>query len=280
VTTTVGDLLRELDGVVPAPEARWLVEAAVGVPPIGPVLTEEVTERMVRHLEVMVGRLRSGEPLQYVLGHWSFRHLDLAVDHRVLIPRPETEQVAGLAIEIASRVPGPRRVADLGTGSGAIGLSMAVELPLDDTEVWITDVDPDALEVARANLAGIGRAARNVRVALGSWAEALPAGMAFDVIVSNPPYVAEGSPHLEPIVAAHEPARALLAGPDGLSALRRIAETVPSRLRPGGTLVLEIGFDQGQAVRSLLDGGGLVGIEVVRDASGHDRIVVARTSAT
>jgi len=276
--TTVAELLRGLDGVVPAHEARWLVEAAIGAPPVGAVLTEEVTERMVHHLDAMVGRLRAGEPLQYVTGSWSFRRLDLAVDRRVLIPRPETEEVAGRAIDIAARVPGPRRVADLGTGSGAIGLSLAVELPLDDTEVWITDVDPDALEVARANLAGIGRAARNVRVALGSWADALPPGLAFDVIVSNPPYVAEGSPELESVVVEHEPARALFAGPDGLTANRRIVATVPERLRPGGSLVLEIGFDQGETVRRLLSGAGLIEIEVLPDAAGHDRIAIGRSA--
>jgi release factor glutamine methyltransferase len=272
--TTVADLLRGLQGVVETHQARWLVEAAVGAPPVGPVLDEEVTERMVHHLDAMVGRLRSGEPLQYVLGCWSFRRLDLAVDPRVLIPRPETEEVAGVAIGFAAAAPGPRRVADLGTGSGAIGLSLAVELPIDGTEVWMTDVDPDALEVARANLAGVGRAARNVRIVLGSWAEALPDGVAFDVIVSNPPYVAEGSPDLDALVVEHEPHRALFGGPDGLDAIREIVATAPRHLRPGGALVLEIGFDQGAAVRDLMAAAGLVDIEVRPDASGLERIAV------
>lgn len=275
--TTVAELLRGLDGVVDTPSARWLVEAAIGAPPIGPVLDEDVTERMVHHLDAMVARVRSGEPLQYVLGSWSFRHLDLAVDPRVLIPRPETEEVAGVAIGIAAQMPGPRRVADLGTGSGAIGLSLAVELPLEGTEVWMTDVDPDALEVATANLAGIGRAARNVRVELGSWVAALPTGVAFDVIVSNPPYVAEGSADLEAVVVDHEPHRALFAGPDGLAAIREIIATVPGHLRPGGALVLEIGFDQGPSVRELLTATGFVDVEVRHDASGLDRIAIGWT---
>ena len=104
---------------------------------------------MVAHLDAMVARYRAGEPLQYVLGRWSFRHLDLAVDRRVLIPRPETELVAGVAIELAAAIGPPRLVADLGTGSGAIGLSLAAELPLDGTTVWITDASEDALAVAR-----------------------------------------------------------------------------------------------------------------------------------
>lgn len=273
--TTVGDLVRGLVGVVEAPAARWLVEAAVGAPARGEVLAEEVTERMVHRLDAMVARVRAGEPLQYVVGSWSFRHLDLAVDPRVLIPRPETEEVAGVAIAVAAAVPDARRVADLGTGSGAIGLSLAVELPLDGTEVWITDIDPDALEVARANLAGIGRPARNVRVALGSWTDALPPGPIFDVIVANPPYIADGSPDVDEMVRRHEPARALFSGPDGLDAIRDIVSAAPAHLRPGGALVLEIGFDQGPAVASLMDAAGLTAVETRRDAAGLDRIAIA-----
>ena len=274
--TTVGDLVRGLAGVVDGPAARWLVEAAVGAPARGEVLAEEVTERMVHHLDAMVARVRAGEPLQYVLGSWSFRHLDLAVDPRVLIPRPETEEVAGVAIALTEAAPGVRRVADLGTGSGAIGLSLAVELPLDGTEVWITDIDPDALEVARANLAGIGRPARNVRVAVGSWTDALPESLMFDVIVANPPYIAEGSPDVDEVVHRYEPARALFAGPDGLDAIRAIVATAPARLRPGGSLVLEIGFDQGAAVAHLMHAAGLIDVEIRPDADGHDRIAIGR----
>ena len=179
-------------------EARWLCEVATASDGDAFIvgLDEQATERMVAHLDAMVARYRAGEPLQYVLGRWSFRRLDLAIDRRVLIPRPETELVAEVAIELASRVAAPRLVADLGTGSGAIGLAMAVELPLDGTTVWITDQSEDALAVASANVTGIGRAATNVRVASGSWFEALPDAERFDVIVSNPPYVAEGSPDL------------------------------------------------------------------------------------
>ena len=274
--TTVGDLVRGLAGVVDGPAARWLVEAAVGAPARGEVLAEEVTERMVHHLDSMVARVRAGEPLQYVVGSWSFRHLDLAVDPRVLIPRPETEEVAGVAIALATAVPGVRRVADLGTGSGAIGLSLAVELPLEGTEVWITDIDPDALEVARANLAGIGRPGRNVRVALGSWTDALPDGPIFDVIVANPPYIADDSPDVDDVVRRHEPARALFAGPDGFDAIRTIVAAAPAHLRPGGGLVLEIGFDQGAAVADLMEAAGLIDVEIRPDAAGYDRIAIGR----
>jgi release factor glutamine methyltransferase len=259
-------------------EARWLCEVATGIDgeAFDAGLGDAATERMVAHLDRMVARYRAGEPLQYVLGRWGFRRLDLAIDRRVLIPRPETELVAGVAIDLASGVPAPRTVADLGTGSGAIGLSLAAELPLDGTTVWITDVSEEALAVARSNLAGIGRPARNVRVAAGSWFDALPAGARFDVIVSNPPYVATGSPDLDQSVAEWEPPSALLAGPDGLDDIRLLVAGAPAHLAPGGWLVLEIGADQGAAVRELLVDSGYADVEVRPDLAGRDRIVLGK----
>jgi len=259
--------------------ARWICEvasASIDGDDFLARLDEPATVRMVAHLDSMVARYRTGEPLQYVLGEWSFRHITLAVDRRVLIPRPETELVAEVAIGLAAGRGPTRTVADLGTGSGAIGLSMAFELSHQDTVVWITDASADAIDVARANLAGIGPAAANVRVAHGSWYEALPDGTSFDVIVSNPPYVALGSPDLDPGVGDWEPASALFSGDDGLDDIRILATGAPDRLRPGGSLVLEIGADQGRAVEDVLAAAGLVGIEVRPDLSGHDRIAIAR----
>jgi release factor glutamine methyltransferase len=260
-------------------QARWLCEvasASVDGDEFLARLDEPVTERMVSHLDTMVARYRTGEPLQYVLGEWSFRHITLSVDRRVLIPRPETELVAEIAIGLAAQCESTRTVADLGTGSGAIGLSMAYELPRQGTEVWITDVSVDAIDVARANLAGIGPAAANVRVANGSWFEALPHGVQFDVIVSNPPYVAVGSPDLDAVVGEWEPASALFAGADGLDDIRILAAGAPDRLRPGGALVLEIGADQGRAVHDVLHRAGLVDVEVRTDLSDRDRVAIAR----
>ncbi|NNE13258.1 MAG: peptide chain release factor N(5)-glutamine methyltransferase [Ilumatobacter sp.] len=259
-------------------EARWLCEVASGFDggEFDDGLDEPVGERVIAHLDAMLARLRAGEPLQYVLGRWGFRHLDLAIDRRVLIPRPETELVAGVAIELAAALPGERVVADLGTGSGAIGLSVASEVPLTGTSVWLTDDSADALDVARANLAGIGRAASNVRLAEGSWLDALPDGVVCDVVVSNPPYVAVGSPDLDESVSRWEPAVALLAGDDGLDAIRVIARDAPSRLRPGGWLVIEIGAEQGSAVRALLGANGYSDIEIRRDLAGHERIALGR----
>ncbi len=259
--------------------ARWLCEVASGSVDGDEFLArldEQATERMVGHLDAMTTRLRAGEPLQYVLGEWSFRRITLAVDRRVLIPRPETELVAEVALAKAAAVGPTRLVADLGTGSGAIGLSIAHELPLDSTMVWITDASTEALDVARANIAGLGPAGVNVRVAHGSWFDALPAELVFDVVVANPPYVAVGSADLEVSVGDWEPHAALFAGPDGLDDIRRIIADAPARLRPGGWLVLEIGADQGDAVANLLSSAGFVDAEIRRDLAGLDRIALGR----
>ncbi len=271
------DLLAETTGTVgERPVARWLCEVASGADRIEDVLDEEATQRMVAHLDAMLARYRGGEPLAYVLGRWSFRHLDLLVDRRVLIPRPETEVVAGVAIELARALPAPVTVADLGTGSGAIGLALADELPTDGVTVWLTDVSSDALDVARANLAGIGRRGANVRIAAGTWFEALPADVVLDLVVANPPYVAEGSPDIAASVRAWEPATALFAGADGLDDIRRLVAAAPGHVRSGGWLVLEIGADQGRAVEHLLADGGYADVSIRPDPAGRDRVAVGR----
>jgi release factor glutamine methyltransferase len=260
--------------------ARWLCEVASSSMTPDEFLAgldDFATVKMVAHLDSMLARYRTGEPLQYVLGRWSFRRIDLAVDPRVLIPRPETELVAEAALEKAASVNPIRLVADLGTGSGAIGLAMADELSLDGTTVWITDVSTDALDVARSNIAGLGRAAKNVRAVLGSWFEALPPDEKFDVIVANPPYVAVDSPDLEPIVGNWEPAGALFSGHDGLDDIRTIVAGAVDRLRPGGWLVLEIGADQGQQVIELLSRSRYVAVEVRPDLAGLDRVAIAQS---
>jgi len=263
-----------------APAARWLCETASSssVDEFLAALDEPATERMVAHLDSMVARYRAGEPLAYVLGHWSFRHIEVMVDRRVLIPRPETEVVAGRAIELASLIGPSRRIADLGTGSGVIGLSLAAELPMAGTEVWLTDASEDSLDVARANTAGLGRLAANVRIAHGSWFEALPENLraSFDVIVSNPPYVADGDEEIEESVAEWEPASALFAGFDGLQDIREIAGVAPKWLRPGGWLIIEIGHLQGPEVARLLHADGFVDVRVGRDLAGRDRYVEGR----
>lgn len=258
------------------PTARWLCQEASGADRIEDVLDEPVTERMGAHLEAMIARYLDGEPLAYVLGSWSFRHLDLHVDRRVLIPRPETEVVAGVALDLARDLPRPLTVVDLGTGSGAIGLALADELPLDGVTVWLTERDEGALAVARANLAGIGRRAANVRLARGSWFAALPPGTLVDLAVSNPPYIATDSPLVDDAVRTWEPHSALYAGPDGLDDIAHLTAEAPTWVRPGGWLVLEIGSDQAAAVERLLVSIGYLDVDVGPDLAGLDRVAVAR----
>jgi len=265
----------------PASETRWIIERAAGFD--GPEyvlgLDENVTERGMHFHDLMVERRLAGEPLQYVLGRWGFRTLDLFVDRRVLIPRPETEMVAGLAIDAlkAMRSAGNDRpvAVDLGTGSGAIGLSIAVEV--ERSQVWITDVSADALVVARSNLIGIGRAATRVQIAEGSWFGALPAELlaSIDVIVGNPPYIATDD-EVEDIVRAWEPQQALFAGADGLDDIRTILEDAPSWLRPGGFLILEMDPLQLETASELARSFGFVGIETHADLAGRDRALVVR----
>jgi len=262
------------------PQARWICETACGLDgdEFLAELDEPATERMVAQLDAMVARYRAGEPLAYVMGHWSFRTIDLMVDRRVLIPRPETEMVAGRALELARGVAGQRRVVDLGTGSGAIGLSLAAELPIMGTEVWLTDYSTDAVDVARANAIGLGRAAANVRVIHGSWFDALPVDVRgeIDVVVSNPPYIADGDAEVAESVLEYEPHTALFAGDDGLDDVRTIARDARDWLRSGGWLVMEIGYQQGDAVKALLEGFGFVDVAIANDLTGRPRIAEGR----
>jgi release factor glutamine methyltransferase len=217
-----------------------------------------------------------------VLGGWSFRTLDLFVDRRVLIPRPETEVVAGLAIaELARRravaEPGaPRLTAvDLGTGSGAIALSIAAECP--GVDVWATDRSADALAVAWANLAGIGRRGTGVVLAEGSWFDALDPDLRgrVAVVVSNPPYVAADEV-LPAEVAEWEPAGALVAGPRGVEDLELLVATAPAWLDATGSLVLELAPHQAAAMAERARAAGFAQVEVVADLVGRDRALVAR----
>jgi release factor glutamine methyltransferase len=272
------DRLEEAGVTEVAQELRWIVEQASGMPAAeqSAALDAIADERHADGFEAMVGRREAGEPLQYVLGRWGFRTLDLLVDRRVLIPRPETEVVAGLAIDAVTRMDGDRVVVDLGTGSGAIALSVAAECG-PAVAVWGTDASADALAVARANLAGLGRRATVVRLVDGDWFAALPDELRgqVDVLVSNPPYIADGD-ELPKAVERWEPAAALRAGPDGLDHLRRIVAGALDWLSPRGVLVLEIGETQGAAVTDLARAAGLDEVAVHPDLAGRDRAVVAR----
>lgn len=253
-------------------EARWLVERAAG-DPFRLVADQPATVRSHHHWRLMVERRERGEPLQYVLERWPFRTLELFLDRRVLIPRPETEVVVDAVLEEHTRVGGP--VVDLGTGSGAIALSVAVERP--GTEVWGVERSPDALAVARANCTGLGRRAGSVRLVEGSWFDPLPDTLVggIGVIVSNPPYVTDDEP-LDPVVGDWEPAEALRSGVDGLDDVRAIVTGALAWLAPGGALVVEHGADQGPAAADLARDAGYSQARTGTDLAGRDRFLVAR----
>ena len=261
----------------------WLIEEVTGDPWSGGL----VSERAAARFRDLVERRAAGEPLQYVIGRWGFRTLDLMVDRRVLIPRPETEQVVEVALaefdRLASRVPGTDRLVavDLGTGSGAIALALVAERPR--VEVWATDVSPGALEVAGANLAGLGgRPATRVRLAGGSWWAPLPAELRgrVDLVVSNPPYVATAEMgDLEYQVAEWEPALALEAGPTGLEGVKEVLAGARDWLQPAGVAVVEIAPHQAAAAVDQARATGFARVEVKPDLAGRDRVLLAGRTA-
>lgn len=216
----------------------------------------------------MVRRRLRREPVAYILGRRGFRSIELSVDPRVLVPRPETELLVELALELA-----PRTVLDVGTGSGAVALAIADELP--GCPVTATDTSAAALEVARANGEALGLADR-VTFLAGS----LPEGREFDLIVANLPYVALGEwTSLEPEVTQWEPRDALLAGPDGLDAIRGVVSHFAERERTSSgytrqtAFALEVGAGQAEAVEALLADAGFSRIERRRDLAGIERVV-------
>lgn len=261
-------------------DARRIVEeAASGEWPW--LLDEPVSERAERYFDQMVDRRAAGEPLQYVLGRWGFRQLDLLVDRRVLIPRPETEHVVSVALAELSRLGPAPVVVDLGTGSGAIALSIAAEAPV--ASVWATDASPDALVIARANLVGLGgsRAAK-VRLLEGAWWDALPPALRGRVSlgVSNPPYISSAEMATLPaVVADWEPPGALDAGPTGLEAIEAVVAGAPEWLARPGTLVVELAPHQAAAASTMAERAGFDHTRVEKDLAGRDRALVARLPA-
>jgi release factor glutamine methyltransferase len=257
-------------------EARRIVEEACGREGAELVLHLDASPNDLSRARFrrMVERRASGEPLQYVLGRWGFRTLDVHVDRRVLIPRPETESVVEHALRAVDEL-SAKTVVDLGTGSGVIAMALAAERT--SVSVWATDASADALALATANLAGLGRAASRVRVVEGEWFEALPVELkgVIDVVVSNPPYVAEND-DLPSDVADWEPRDALVAGTTGLEAIEHIIRDAPAWLHRPGALILEIGETQGDAARAIARDAGFAEIEVEPDLAGRPRVLVAR----
>lgn len=306
---TLGALLKEAtQSLESRTEARWVVANVAGIDPsMLPACTDEVvSQATVEAVRALVTRRLSGEPLQHVLGVWAFRTLEVDVDRRVLVPRPETEVVAGIALDElirqADRRPGlppeplveplaePLVAVDLGTGSGVIALSIAAEWdagarsgPRPPVEVWATDVSPEARAVFDMNLETLRNhdapAAGRVRFASGSWFDALPPTLVggVDVIVSNPPYVSAAEWHeLDATVRDYEPEIALVAGPTGREALETLIRGARRWLAPEGALVVELAPHQVTVLRRLAARQGYVSVQVRQDLAGRDRVLVAR----
>ncbi|MHB1099853.1 MAG: peptide chain release factor N(5)-glutamine methyltransferase [Burkholderiales bacterium] len=229
---------------------------------------DPVDPEMLPEFEAMVERRLAGEPAAYILGSREFYGLDFRVTQDVLVPRPETELLVDLALE---RVPeqGAFRVLDLGTGSGVVGISIARHRQR--ATVTAVDKSSSALAVAKQNGAGL----ENIRFAESDWFAALQGGK-FDLILSNPPYIAEGDEHLANL--KFEPALALTSGKDGLDAIRSIIETAPSHLESGGWLLFEHGYNQGEICRELLS-KSFVEVATWRDLSGIERVSGGRLTS-
>jgi release factor glutamine methyltransferase len=256
------DVLAEAGCDTPRLDAELLLAATLGVArerlivDADRVLDADALAQLAR----LVGRRADREPIAYILGHKHFRHITVAVDRRVLIPRPETE----LLVEVGVGLDQGARVVDVGTGSGAVALALKHERP--DLEVWATELNADALAVARENGRALGLEVQFVE-------SDLLAGLPdrIDAVLANLPYVALGAV-LPPEISRYEPAGALFAGPDGLEVIRRLA----SQVVRAPLVALEIAPDQAGAVVGLLRHRGFGSIEVLRDLAGHERVVVGR----
>lgn len=256
-------LLEEAGCETPRLDAELLVAETLNMGRASLVLERDrrlETDERAR-LGGLVRRRAFREPVAYILGRREFHHITLTVDPRVLIPRPETE----LLVEVGLTLPSGARVLDVGTGSGAVALALKHERP--DLEVWASDVSDEALAVARANGLRLGLEVH--------WRKAdLLVGVTgpFDAVLANLPYVALDAP-LSPEIEHYEPVSALRAGSDGLEVIRRLVARATSDVP---MLALEVGFDQGQAVREMLVGAGFRAVEILRDLAGHERVVVGR----
>lgn len=263
---------------LPRLEARVLLEAACGRPREWLLAhgDEALPQDLLTRALDLLGRRRAGEPLAYLTGWREFRGHRFEVDPAVLIPRPETERLVELALErlAAHPGPGPAEVADLGTGSGAIAVSLALARP--DARVTATDLSAAALAVATRNATRLGA---RVHCHQGAWFDALPSDARFDLLVSNPPYIASDDRHLQEGDLRFEPRTALTDEADGLRHLRTLATGATAHLKPGGWILLEHGWDQGPAVRELLTRAGLANAITHVDDEGRDRVSCAQRRA-
>lgn len=232
--------------------------------------TDPTTPSQQRAIECMVDRRKAGEPVAYILGEREFFGLNFAVTPAVLIPRPDTELLVEAALQ---RLPEDTscRILDLGTGSGAVAIALARQRPM--AEVVAVETSAEALEVAQANVCRLG--VNNVQCVAGNWYSALDEKK-FDMIVSNPPYIAVSDPHLDIGDLRFEPRQALASGHDGLDDLRVIVDGAPAHLATGGWLLLEHGWNQSAPCRALFESRGFSEPHTLRDLAGHERVTLGR----
>lgn len=265
--TTVAAALAAARAKLPAAEARLLLGHVLQRPAAWLIAHDDevIDEDAMLGFASLVARRAGGEPVAYLVGYREFFGRDFAVSPAVLIPRPETELLVDIALEKlgAGNTAG---ILDLGTGSGGIAVTLALEMP--HAQVTAVDASAAALAMARRNAERHGAA---VRLLQSDWYAALD-GERFDLIVANPPYIAECDPHLAAGDLRHEPPAALSSGADGLASIRRIVSDAPAHLTSGGQLWLEHGYDQAEAVRALLTAAGLADIEQHRDLAGTVRV--------
>ncbi len=232
---------------------------------------EELRNRPASDFSAAVERREKGEPVAYITGSKEFWSMELNVSRDTLVPRPETETLVEQALQLIPENR-PCRVLDLGTGSGAIAIALASENP--EIEIVATDSNSKALAVAREN--ANQHKLQNIRFLQGDWTEPV-VDQTFALVICNPPYVRDDDPALDKL--RYEPRSALAAGPDGLDAIRRIAKDVKSVVEPDGSLLLEHGAEQQDAVATVLQENGWVDIECIKDLAGHPRVTTARMSA-
>ncbi len=226
----------------------------------------ELNPTQEMHFLALLDRCKQGEPLAHVLGHKEFWSLQLEINKSTLIPRPDTELLVQLALELMpAKAP---RLLDLGTGSGAIALALSQERP--DANVMAVDFSTEACQLAQRNAQRLGL--QRVHVVHSHWFEAIDTR--FDVILSNPPYIAASDPHLEQL--RYEPHSALVAADNGLADLRQIASQAPAYLRPLGWLLLEHGWQQGESVRAMLASANFIHIATHRDLGGNERVTLGQ----
>jgi len=249
-------------------EARWLLQHVTGWSHADVIAraASVVDPAHVQVFETLLARRAAGEPLAYLLGYAEFRGRRFAVGPAVLVPRPETEELVTLVLAQLAGTEAPRCL-ELGTGSGAIAISLALELP--GAQLVATDLSSSALDVAKNNAQTL-RASIDFRA--GSWYAPLALGERFNLIVSNPPYIAAGDPHLQGDGLRFEPISALSDGGDGLACIREIIAGARAHLVCGGSLWFEHGYDQGPASRNLLQAAGFEAVLTHQDFAGHNRI--------